>query len=88
MADHQHEHGESTESRSSEASGATLDTDKLAHLIRHWIEHNDGHRRGYLEWRGKLEDQNLPRTYAAMGHIADLTEEMNEKLRDALDELG
>ncbi|GAB4245424.1 MAG: hypothetical protein Kow00129_05350 [Thermoleophilia bacterium] len=61
--------------------------EKLAHLIRHWIDHNEGHRRSYLEWRDKLEGQNLPRTYSALGHIADLTREMNQSLRDALDEL-
>lgn len=71
------------------AEGKTpqTDRDKLAHLIRHWVEHNDGHRTSYLEWRDKLEGEGLPRTYAALGAIADLTEEMNQHLREALDEL-
>ncbi len=66
---------------------ATIDSDKLAHLVRHWIEHNDGHRESYLEWRQKLSEDDLPVTRASLEKVAELTTRMNEALHQALEEL-
>ena len=62
--------------------------DKIAVLIDHWIEHNEGHRQSYLEWRDKLADEGLPETLAALERIADLTTEANAALQRAAAELG
>ena len=62
--------------------------DKIAVLIDHWIEHNEGHRQSYLEWRDKLADEDLPETLAALQRMADLTTEANEALQRAAAELG
>ena len=62
--------------------------DKIAVLIGHWIEHNEGHRQSYLEWRDKLADEDLPQTRAALQRMADLTTEANEALQRAVVELG
>ncbi len=66
---------------------ATPDRDKLAHLVRHWVEHNDGHRESYLEWRQKLSEDDLPVTRASLEKVAELTTRMNEALQQALEEL-
>lgn len=65
----------------------SVDTDKLAMLVRHWIDHNEGHRESYLEWRAKLEDQSLPATKEALARVADLTAKANDALAEALSEL-
>jgi len=70
-----------------EEARATMDRDKLAHLVRHWMEHNDGHRESYLEWRQKLSEDDLPVTRASLEKVADLTTRMNEALQQALEEL-
>ncbi|HZK49466.1 MAG TPA: hypothetical protein VFD74_07695 [Thermoleophilia bacterium] len=64
------------------------DRDKIAMLVRHWVEHNEGHRGSYLEWRDKLSDQDLPVTLAALQEVADLTDRANEALRRAAAELA
>ncbi|MHB9149773.1 MAG: hypothetical protein ACYC33_06785 [Thermoleophilia bacterium] len=64
------------------------DRDKIATLVRHWIEHNEGHRGSYLEWRDKLSDQDLPLTLAALQEVADLTDRANEALQRAAAELA
>lgn len=64
------------------------DRDKIAMLVRHWVEHNAGHRESYLEWHDKLSDQDLPVTLAALQEVADLTDRANEALRGAAAELA
>jgi hypothetical protein len=71
----------------SSRGGITDDKSKLATLIGHWIEHNEGHRQSYLEWRAKLDGQELPLTAQALDRIAQLTEEMNRELATAAQEL-
>jgi hypothetical protein len=60
---------------------------QLAMLVRHWIDHNEGHRESYLEWRTKVEDQSLPVTKEALARVADLTAQANGALAEALAEL-
>lgn len=64
------------------------DRDKIAMLVRHWVEHNEGHRGSYLEWRDKLSGHDLPLTLAALQEVADLTDRANEALRRAAAELA
>ena len=64
------------------------DRQKIAPLVRHWIEHNEGHRLSYLEWRDKLAEEELPATLAALERVAELTEQANAALREAAAELG
>lgn len=66
---------------------ARLDVNKLATLVRHWIEHNGGHEQSYREWRAKLLDADLPVTVAALDRVAALTREANLALAESLAEL-
>jgi hypothetical protein len=68
-------------------TGDPMDTTKIATLVRHWIEHNRGHRESYEEWRAKLADAGLPITIAALEKVAALTDQANEALSEALTEL-
>lgn len=59
------------------------ETEKLRVLLPHWIEHNGEHADEFREWAG--------RAGAAEGMIieaAELVEEANVKLREALEQLG
>lgn len=62
--------------------------EKIATLIHHWIEHNEGHRQSYLEWRDKLEHEDLPATVAALEEVAALSAKANEALGRAVAELA
>ncbi|GAB4255158.1 MAG: hypothetical protein Kow00122_13430 [Thermoleophilia bacterium] len=64
------------------------DRQKIATLVRHWIEHNEGHRQSYLEWRDRLAGEDLPATLAALERVAALTDEANQALQAAAAELG
>jgi hypothetical protein len=66
----------------------TTDREKIATLVRHWIEHNEGHRQSYLEWHEKLSGEHLPATLAALVEVADLTTQANAVLSKAAEELG
>jgi hypothetical protein len=59
------------------------EVDKLRVLLPHWIAHNGEHAEEFREWAG--------RAGAAAGHIlaaAELVEEANAHLEQALDSLG
>lgn len=65
----------------------SIDTDKIAKLIHHWMDHNRGHRDSYLEWKEKLANEGLPDTVRALERVAQLTLEANEELEKAAREL-
>jgi hypothetical protein len=65
----------------------THDTEKIATLVRHWMEHNEGHRQSYLDWKEKLLGAGLPETVGALERVAALTDEMNRELDRAAREL-
>jgi hypothetical protein len=63
------------------------DLAKVAILVNNWIDHNEAHRRTYLEWREKIAAAGVPATVAALSRIADLTDEVTAELRVAAAEL-
>lgn len=84
---HGHGHGHEPEPESAPAAGAIPDLAKVAILVNNWIDHNEGHRRTYLEWRDKLTEAGVPATVAALARIADLTDQATAALRSAAVEL-
>ncbi len=80
---HEHEHGPSAPL----TPGTLPDLAKVAILINNWIDHNEGHRRTYLEWRDKLAEAGVPATVAALARIADLTDQATAEFRVAAAEL-
>ncbi len=62
------------------------DIKKLAHLIEHWMEHNEEHARNYRDWAGKARDGGRAELAAVLDDIADETERMQtlfQKAREA-----
>lgn len=35
------------------------DKDKLAHILRHWVEHNEAHIEEYRKWANTAEKEGL-----------------------------
>ena len=80
-ADHAHGH------EPAPTAGTPPDLAKVAILVNNWIDHNEGHRRTYLEWRDKLTEAGVPATVTALARIADLTDQATAELRVAAAEL-
>ncbi len=54
---------------------------RLAHLVPHWIEHNDSHAKQFAEWAQKARG-------AGLGASADCIEAAARSLREAKEHLG
>ncbi|UCC69913.1 MAG: hypothetical protein JSV79_03250 [Armatimonadota bacterium] len=52
--------------------------DKLAHLIPHWVEHNQSHIAQFEEWAAKARQAGLS---VAAEHVAAAAEAMKEANR-------
>ncbi len=59
------------------------DLHKLHHVIEHWIEHNEGHVTGYLEWARKADALGRGDLSALLVQIADRTRELTSLLEEA-----
>ena len=57
---------------------------KLEKLLAHWIKHNEDHGKTYREWMTKAEDSGLEKTAAILSEVAELTSQINTKLKEAL----
>jgi hypothetical protein len=75
MSHHNHDHG--IESK------MTFD-EKLEKLLRHWIKHNNEHKKTYSEWMKRAEDNGLSRVAKTLSEVAGMTLEINEKLEEVL----
>src|SRR5450759_2289871 len=82
-----HAHGHASGPAIPPRAGTPPDLAKVAILINYWIDHNESHRRTYLEWRDKLTEAGVPATVTALAHIADLTDQATAELRVAAAEL-
>ena len=85
--EHEHEHSHASASGAAPAAETLPDLAKVAILIHNWIDHNEGHRRTYLEWRDKLAEAGVPATVAALARVADLTDQATAEFRAAAAEL-
>jgi len=58
--------------------------EKLSTLFQHWIAHNASHKQTYESWAQKAEKENLAETAALLKEIADISNQITEKLEKAL----
>ncbi|MBW1892279.1 MAG: hypothetical protein JRI91_01090 [Deltaproteobacteria bacterium] len=58
--------------------------EKLEKLLSHWIKHNEDHAETYREWMAKAEDNGLANIGKILLEAADLTLQINSKLKEAL----
>lgn len=62
-------------------------SDKLAHLLHHWIEHNDDHAGTYREWAERAEAEGLPAA-GALREAIEAVGAASDALRRAAEALG
>lgn len=62
-------------------------SDKLAHLLHHWIEHNEAHAATYREWAQLAEAEGLPAA-GALREAVEAVAAANGALRRAEEALG
>ncbi|MBI5196563.1 MAG: hypothetical protein HZA10_09590 [Nitrospirae bacterium] len=60
------------------------ETEKLKHLIEHWIEHNDAHVKTYLEWASKAELLGGKKLAEILTQIAAEAKKQDELFKKAL----
>ncbi len=59
------------------------DLEKLKHLLKHWIEHNDAHIKTYNEWASKTESLGEHDLSHIIKQISDDSEKLNELFEKA-----
>ncbi|MFB3881643.1 MAG: hypothetical protein ACE149_10285 [Armatimonadota bacterium] len=63
-------------------------SDRLAHLLPHWMEHNEGHIAQLLEWAGKARAEGMGEVAEAIEAAAAAMGEAKAKLTEAAERLG
>ena len=66
-----HDHHEHHETR-------MTDMDKLAHLLEHWLEHNDEHAANYRSWAEKAKQAGHDETAGLLEEAARSTQNLSE----------
>lgn len=84
---HTHEQGHA-HAHEIAAEEASPDLAKVAILVNNWIDHNESHRRTYLDWSERLAAVGTPATVAALARVAELTDQATAELRLAAQELA
>jgi len=59
-------------------------SEKLALLLKHWIDHNNSHKETYLSWADKAVDGKLAQTAESLRQTAALSVKITENLENAL----
>jgi len=75
MSHHHHDH---------EVTSDLTTEQKLEKLFAHWIKHNEDHGKTYAEWMAKAEESGLTKTAKILSDVAELTAQINAKLKEAL----
>jgi len=60
-----------------------IDEAKLAHLIEHWIEHNESHSKSFRDWAVKIETAGFIDAAKAILMAAERLDESSEFLKKA-----
>jgi hypothetical protein len=62
--------------------------ERLAHLLPHWIEHNQAHADQLREWAVKVRSAGLGEIADSIGAAANAIRQANTKLTQARDRLA
>ena len=60
-----------------------IDEAKLAHLVEHWIEHNESHSKSFRDWAAKIKDAGFGDAAKEILAAADKMDESSEFLKKA-----
>ena len=63
------------------------DLDKLKHLLKHWLEHNDAHINTYEEWAQKAETMGEKDISEILKQITDESRKLNNLFQKALESI-
>ncbi len=58
--------------------------DKLKHLLKHWLDHNDAHIETYNEWASKAESLGEKELSGILNQIAEDSKKLNGLFDKAL----
>jgi len=61
--------------------------EKLIKLLDHWLKHNQDHADTYREWAERARTNHLSEIGALLDEVADMSETMDDKFRDARERL-
>ncbi len=61
------------------------DAEKLKHLLKHWIEHNEAHIKNYSEWASKADSAGNKELSGILKQVADESEKLNGLFNKALE---
>ncbi len=62
--------------------------EKAAVRMKHWMEHNDSHRREYEKFAAELDEANAAASAGCIRELARLEQKSKECLQQALEALG
>ncbi len=62
--------------------------EKAAIRMKHWMEHNDSHRREYEKFAAELDEANAAASAGYIREMAQLEQKSRERLQQALEALG
>ena len=82
--DHHHHHDHHDHHDHEIKSELTFD-EKLIKLLDHWLKHNDGHAKTYMEWAGKANDNHMEAVGGLLEEVCELTGQIGEKFKAAAD---
>jgi len=63
------------------------DIEKLHHLLKHWIEHNDAHIHTYEEWAEKTDAMGEQALSEILRQICRESEKLNALFQKALERM-
>jgi hypothetical protein len=84
--DHKHSHDHHEHTHNHEKKELSIN-EKLTSLFQHWIDHNKSHQESYISWSKKAQEKDLQNVVACLEQVSNLTDEINVKLKETLDEL-
>jgi hypothetical protein len=61
------------------------DIEKLKHLLKHWIEHNDAHVKTYSEWASKTESMGEKDLSNLLNQVVDESRKLDDLLKKAME---
>lgn len=81
---HHHDHDHPHHGHSHETASELSFEEKLARLLAHWIKHNDDHAGSYRDWAEKARGGNQKAVAAVLDDVAEMTEGITTKFKEAL----
>jgi hypothetical protein len=85
---HSHDHGHThTHTHDHGPSHELTFEQKLEKLFSHWIDHNDSHKDTFYTWAGRAKEAGLDKIAANIEKAGELSKEVTQQLREALNKL-